>query len=182
MSTEKHTHGLIEVTDQRFIRYSDGDRHVIARCTRPNADNLEKTSEVARRLVACWNACEGVPTEVLEAQQSGGLPWSVADQIEQRVQFDAYKEGSEEAFGAVVEQKRKAEECVSRMESTIQSQQGVIVKMRTQRDELLAALEQIAQANHPDYPHFKSGTEAEFADHLIAVAANAIAKVKGGAA
>lgn len=51
-----------------------------------------------------------------------------------------------------------------------------------QRDELLAALEQIAQANHPDYPHFKSGTEAEFADHLIAVAATAVAKVKGGAA
>jgi hypothetical protein len=42
----------------------------------------------ARRLVACWNACEGVPTEVLEAQQAGGLPWSVADQIEQRVQRD----------------------------------------------------------------------------------------------
>lgn len=34
------------------------------------------------RLAACWNACKGVPTEVLEAQQSGGLPWNVADQID----------------------------------------------------------------------------------------------------
>lgn len=42
----------------------------------------------ARRLVACWNACDGVPVEVLEAQQSGGLPWNVADQIEQLVQRD----------------------------------------------------------------------------------------------
>lgn len=42
----------------------------------------------ARRLVACWNACDGVPVEVLEAQQSGGLPWRVADQIEHSVQFD----------------------------------------------------------------------------------------------
>lgn len=42
----------------------------------------------ARRLAACWNACEGVPVEVLEAQQSGGLPWRVADQIEQGVQRD----------------------------------------------------------------------------------------------
>jgi len=35
-----------------------------------------------RRLAACWNACQGVPIEVLEAQQAGGLPWSVADQLD----------------------------------------------------------------------------------------------------
>jgi hypothetical protein len=40
---------------------------------------------IALRIAACWNACEGVPTEVLQANQSGGLPWNVADQIEQRV-------------------------------------------------------------------------------------------------
>ena len=44
------------------------------------------------RMASCWNACEGVPTEVLEVQQSGGLPWNVADQIEQRVQRDALLE------------------------------------------------------------------------------------------
>lgn len=36
----------------------------------------------ARRIVACVNACEGVPIEVLEARQVGGLPWNVADQID----------------------------------------------------------------------------------------------------
>lgn len=40
--------------------------------------------ERARRLVAAFNACAGVPVEVLEANAAGGLPWSVADQIEQR--------------------------------------------------------------------------------------------------
>lgn len=130
-----------------------------------------------RRLSACWNACEGVPTEVLEAQQSGGLPWSVADQIEQRVQFDAYKEGSEKAFGAVVEQKRKAEKCVSRMESTIQSQQGVIVKMRTQRDELLKALK-LCEGNISSLP--ASAHPKVYGEWLAAVRA-AIAKATGDA-
>lgn len=101
----------------------------------------------AKRLAACWNACDGVPIEVLETQQSGGLPWQVADQIERRVQFNAYKEGSEEAFGDIVEQKRKAEERASRIERTIQEQQCVIVNMRAQRDELLALL-RIVRGKH----------------------------------
>lgn len=41
-----------------------------------------------RRIIACWNACESVPTEVLEAQQAGGLPWNVADQIDARLRRD----------------------------------------------------------------------------------------------
>lgn len=77
MSAEKHIHGLIEVTDQRFIRYSDGERHVIARCTRPNADNMSETSDVARRFVACWNACDGVETELIEAAGDGLLAKSL---------------------------------------------------------------------------------------------------------
>jgi hypothetical protein len=40
----------------------------------------------ARRLAACWNACVDVPVEVLEANASGGLPWTVADQIDARVE------------------------------------------------------------------------------------------------
>lgn len=42
----------------------------------------------ARRLAACWNACEDVPIEALEAGMAGGLPWSVADQIEKMVDRD----------------------------------------------------------------------------------------------
>lgn len=41
--------------------------------------------ERARRLVAAFNACAGIPIEVLEANAAGGLPFSVADQIDQRV-------------------------------------------------------------------------------------------------
>lgn len=169
------------------------DGEVAALVVDAGDDFMDRTNERARRLVACWNACEGVPTEVLEAQQSGGLPWSVADQIEQRVQFDAYKEGSEEAFGAVVEQKRKAEECVSRMESTIQSQQGVIVKMRTQRDELLAALKNMNRAyvnlleNGRDRIREFGGPcdpvdVMEASDQNLRESRAVIAKVEGGAA
>jgi len=39
----------------------------------------------ARSIAAAVNACAGVPVEVLEANAAGGLPWSVADQIDQRV-------------------------------------------------------------------------------------------------
>ena len=39
----------------------------------------------AHRLAACLDACQGIPLEVLQANASGGLTWSVADQIEQRV-------------------------------------------------------------------------------------------------
>lgn len=56
-------------------------------------------------------------------------------------EFAAYKEGSEEAFGAVVAQKQAAEARLQTMQSTIASQQGVICDFREQRDELLAALE-----------------------------------------
>jgi hypothetical protein len=44
--------------------------------------------------------------------------------------FDAYKEGSEEAFHAVVEQKQNLEKIARQMESTIQSQQALIVDLR----------------------------------------------------
>jgi hypothetical protein len=54
-----------------------------------NPAHIERNEANARRLVACWNACDGVPIEVLEAGQAGGLPWSVAEQIEQRVQRTA---------------------------------------------------------------------------------------------
>lgn len=44
--------------------------------------------EEARRLAACWNACEGVPIDVLDSSMAGGMPWSVPDQIEKMVERD----------------------------------------------------------------------------------------------
>lgn len=49
---------------------------------------MPQQRENMRRMAACWNACEGIPTEVLQANQAGGLPWRVADQIEARVMRD----------------------------------------------------------------------------------------------
>lgn len=48
-------------------------------------EHSPECEERARRLVAAFNACAGVPIEVLEGNAAGGLPFSVADQIDQRV-------------------------------------------------------------------------------------------------
>ena len=41
------------------------------------ADTHEKAQANARRLAACWNACDGIPTEILESMVNDGIPWSV---------------------------------------------------------------------------------------------------------
>jgi hypothetical protein len=56
---------------------------------------------------------------------------AVADALASlQADFDAYKEGSEEAFGAVVEQKRQALERLQQIEQTIATQQSVIARLR----------------------------------------------------
>lgn len=50
-----------------------------------------------------------------------------------------------------------------------------LTAIRAENARLREALEQIEQADHPDYPHFRSGTEAMFSDHLIGVARAALA-------
>lgn len=40
----------------------------------------------ARRIVACVNACAGIPVEALEACAAGNLPFSVPAQIQARIQ------------------------------------------------------------------------------------------------
>lgn len=66
--------------------------YLVGRCNAGNSHGKLGLSEHraaienARRVVACWNACNGIPTEVLEANAAGGLPYSVADQIDARVE------------------------------------------------------------------------------------------------
>lgn len=87
-------------------------------------------------------------------------------------EFSTYKEASEQVFGEVVEAKHAIEARIAQLEQTIQSQQGVIVKMRGHRDELLAALNEIA----------KKGVTTGYGRTALANIASAIiAKVKGGA-
>lgn len=73
-------HGVPDHVTQIGIYAEKGNGRDLAVVTSSKAD--------AERIVACVNACAGIPNEVLEAQQSGGLPWSVADQIDQRVQHN----------------------------------------------------------------------------------------------
>ena len=44
--------------------------------------------------------------------------------------------------------------------------------------ELVEALEQIATADHPEYPHFEGHTEYDFGVHLMDVARTALAKAR----
>ena len=54
------------------------------------------------------------------------------------------EEGAKEAFGHIVQMKQDAEKSVSRMEQTIQSQQGVIGSFRTQLAEAQAEAQKYA--------------------------------------
>ena len=65
-------------------------------------------------------------------------------------EFAAYKAGSEEAFGVVVDQKKGLEGQVRRFQDTVNAQQGVIcdfreknVAIRAQRDSLVLAMRHV---------------------------------------
>lgn len=101
---------------------------------------MAQRQEDARRLAACWNACEGLHTESLERNKP--LADQIVDVLNQREQlqveldklraeFEAYREGSEEAFRSVVEQKQYLVAKADRQFETIQSQQAVIVRLRS---------------------------------------------------
>ena len=106
MSAAKHTPGPWAV-DEDGVVYRAGFRHgyiKLATAWREDAwcgaDGDDESRANARRIVACVNACEGVPIEVLEAQQAGGLPWNVADQIDKRVERDELLAVLREAYNA----------------------------------------------------------------------------------
>ncbi len=94
--SSQHTLGLLMVVSdgyQTLLRIQGEHGRRIAstfvqnHCSTPHgckSQALENEAN-ARRLAACWNACQGIPIEVLEANAAGGLPWNVADQIDQRM-------------------------------------------------------------------------------------------------
>ena len=51
-------------------------------------------------------------------------------------------------------------------------------RLKALNAELVEALEQIASADHPDYPHFRHGTEAAFGEHLMSIARAVLAKAQ----
>ena len=90
-----HTPEPWEVTDSRYIRQSNGPRHVVARATK--MDGMEAN---ARRIVACINACEGMDTESLE---------SIAGRIAAKsvLQMHANYVGNKAKFASLEEQRDK---------------------------------------------------------------------------
>lgn len=72
----KHTPGLLHVDPKRSLRIAtDQDESLASTGT---SDVLRDSWEAnARRLVACWNACEMVSTEDLEAlTRPGDVSWA----------------------------------------------------------------------------------------------------------
>lgn len=98
-----------------------------------------ETAEIARRIVACVNACAGISTEELERRQEehghqecdGGF---IAAEL---AELDSAKQSAELAYAARDDRARRVTEVIE--------QTGIALRqMREQRDQLLAALEQIA--------------------------------------
>ena len=65
--SEKHTQGRLVVRGGYSIYADEGKTPVADTCLTASSDNDEAN---ARRLVACWNACECFSTEMLEGAMS----------------------------------------------------------------------------------------------------------------
>lgn len=64
---------LVGYRDESIFHCGLGLRH---------GNALDEQEQNARRLVAAWNATDGVPTEVMESAAAGGLPWRFTDQLD----------------------------------------------------------------------------------------------------
>jgi hypothetical protein len=73
--TATHTPGMLEIRFSNeyggFTLAEKGGRGVVCEYWPPAPD--EHGAANARRLAACWNACEGIPTKALEARVVGDL-------------------------------------------------------------------------------------------------------------
>ena len=70
--SEQHTQGRLHVAGQDKVQIRS-DKHQIAKAW----SFAGKTGqENARRLVACWNACEGISTDELETTGGAAVGWT----------------------------------------------------------------------------------------------------------
>lgn len=70
-----------------------------------------------------------------EEQMAVALALEQSDLAKLQAEFEAYREGSEEAFRSVVEQKHYLVQKAARQFETIQMQGQIIARMRTQLEE-----------------------------------------------
>lgn len=72
--SEQHTQGRLVLEDRgyTFIVSKPGDGYVTRDVCRMDGSTMAAFDQRAnaRRLVACWNACDGIPVEMLEAMPS----------------------------------------------------------------------------------------------------------------
>ncbi|MEO0002449.1 MAG: hypothetical protein RLZZ22_141 [Pseudomonadota bacterium] len=72
----KHTQGLLAVNPCRLDQIATADASKeIARVTN-FGHSVDTIIANARRLVACWNACDGIGTEALETEGSAAMGWA----------------------------------------------------------------------------------------------------------
>lgn len=112
------------------------------------------TKDNARRIVACVNACRGLPTDELEQK---GLVAAVGTQL---LDVEQQRDGWQTALGTVLATIPDAE--IIRASGTVGGAVAYFTQLHQQRDELLAALEGVLQwvaygqpddLNHLDRAH-----------------------------
>lgn len=121
-----HTKGLLKVfeKDPTFIRTSEGRKHVGSTSSMGESETDEDN---ARRLVACWNACVGIETDVLEVTPSLEDVWN--DVTKQRDELLAVETNLRQQ--------------VAHMTDQLAGEKSNVELANRQRDELIKALEHI---------------------------------------
>ena len=94
--SENHTPGRLAVTHNNWETstiYSNGKEVARVHIDSEASDDDEQHRDNARRLVACWNACEGIPTDMLEA-----MPFGPAALVPMYARLEAQRDELREAL------------------------------------------------------------------------------------
>jgi len=104
-----HTKGLLKVfeKDPTFIRTSEGRKRVGSTSSMGETETDEAN---ARRLVACWNACAGIETDVLEVTPSLEDVWN--DVTKQR---DEHRDGRLAALEKLASAEKQVEGLINQL-------------------------------------------------------------------
>lgn len=168
----RHTPGRLASNGKRAIYDAGGALFA----TLHDAD-FDRMQGDARRMVACWNACEGIDTEYLEGDESlphyAGRLMAQCDEL--LAERDALQARTATDF---VEHQRELSKALDQRDE-LQKQVAEIgqfgMVLREQRDELLAALKALLEdTQHADHPDCESGPCP------VRDARAAIAKVEAG--
>lgn len=159
----QHTPGRLEAFCGYMMRICHGDTcSPVAEISTPYRKGVgivrgeAEAQANLRRMVACWNACDGIDTEKLEKAANDPAPVFAllmeasaqrddleAENTRLKTEHAAYVEGSEEAYAAVVEQKQEAEQRATRFEAALRDHQALTQKWAGERQELAMLVKQL---------------------------------------